>query len=118
MGVVGLQGEGKVKKVFIFKAVLEGQGLKKSLRNPAHPGGQCRPTLVVAETRSSHIPVGNVAWRREPTYASKNHVEPQAARCRQDRFVPTYTRTHADGWTHQEHGDPTINMDTYAHGAR
>ena len=89
-------------------------------------------------SRSSHIPVGNVAWRREPTYASKNrtkphahiagqwepvhaskhHVEPQAARCRQDRFVPTYIRFHAGAGTHEEHGDPTIDMDTYAHGTR
>ena len=36
----------------------------------------------------------------------------------QDRFVPTCTSDHADGWTHQGHGAPTIDKDTYAHGTR
>ena len=43
-------------------------------------------------SRSSHIPVGNVAWRRVPTYASKNRTKPHAHVAGQ--WVPTYASKH------------------------
>ena len=73
-------------------------GRKQGGHRAAYHRGNWRPSTGEPRyrcwtcSRSSHIPVGNVAWRRVPTYASKNRTKPHAHVPGQ--WVPTHASKH------------------------